>query len=345
MPRSTPYAAYLFVSFAGEAAEDGERIRFAVSDGDDPRSWVDLNRGEPVLASDLGEGGLRDPFIIRAPEADGDDAGTRARFFLIATDLKVYPDVDFARAQQTGSRSIMVWESTDLVTWSPQRAVEVAPANAGNAWAPEATWDDAAGEYVVYWASALYPDELDPAERDIRTSYQRMFTATTRDFREFSPARLWIDEPQGPGLGMIDSAVAFHDGAWHRFTKDESVMGMRQETSPDLRRTQGVEPGDGWTLLAERIGFGQPNPWGGEFSAGEGPSVFRSNAGDRWYLLQDQPEYHGGHGYALFETADLTAPDWRLVPDAVLPASPRHGTVIPITEAERQALLAAYPPA
>ncbi|WP_394550684.1 glycoside hydrolase family 43 protein [Agromyces sp. MMS24-JH15] len=340
MPRREAFSAYLFVSFAGEATDDAERIRFAVSDGDDPTRWIDLNRGAAILESELGERGLRDPFIVRGPAPDGGD-----RFFLLATDLKVHPAVDFARAQQTGSRSIMVWESDDLVHWSPQRAAALAPDGAGNAWAPEATWDEASGEYVVYWASATYPVAQHPDDRDIRTSYQRMFFATTRDFRSFSPARLWIDEPQGAGLGMIDSAVAFDAGVFHRFTKDESYMGMRQESSPDLRRTQGVETGDGWTLVAERVGFGQPNPWGGEFTAGEGPSVFRSNTGDRWYLLQDQPEYHGGHGYVLFETASLATPDWRIVQDASLPASPRHGTVIPITETERQALLAAYPPA
>jgi hypothetical protein len=329
------FDAYLFVYFSGESRLDDEAIRFAVSEGDDPLHWTELQGGAPVLTSELGERGLRDPFIIRSPHGDG--------FVLIATDLRVHPDVDFARAQQTGSRSIMVWSSADLVSWSAQWMADVAAANAGNAWAPEAIWDASAGEYLVFWASALYERGLAAERRDIRSSYQRMCTATTRDFESFSEPRQWIDEPRGAGLGMIDAAVVEHEGVFHRFVKDESYMGIRHERSTDLRRTQGVVPGDGWELVAERVGFGQPNPWGGEFTAGEGPTVFRANDGSRWYLLQDQPEYHGGHGYVLFETADLDAPDWRSVPDARLPASPRHGTVIPITAAERSALLGAYP--
>ncbi|WP_448003027.1 alpha-L-arabinofuranosidase C-terminal domain-containing protein [Agromyces bauzanensis] len=336
LPATEPYTAYFFPHFVGESTADGEEIYFAASVGNDAEEWMTLNDGQSVLASTLGEQGLRDPFIIRSPEGD--------RFFLIATDLKIYGGGDFGTAQETGSRSIMVWESTDLVNWSDQREVVVAPENAGNTWAPEAYWDEAAGEYVVYWASALYPADLPPEQRDISTSYQRMMYATTRDFVTFSEPQVWIDEPQGAGRGMIDSTVARQDGVYYRLTKDESYMGVRQERSTDLRRTQGVTDGDGWELMAERIGFGQPNPWGGTFTGGEGPSIFQSNTDDSWYLLQDQPSYHGGEGYMLFESSDLASAQWTSVPSAKLPESPRHGTVIPVTASEYQRLLETYQP-
>ncbi|MBE1878653.1 carbohydrate binding domain-containing protein [Myceligenerans sp. TRM 65318] len=47
----------------------------------------------------------------------------------------------------------------------------------------------------------------------------------------------------------------------------------------------------------------------------------------------------------LFETDDLGSGRWTANLDAELPASPRHGSVIPITAEERDGLLAAYPPA
>ncbi|MBL0886831.1 alpha-N-arabinofuranosidase [Myceligenerans sp. I2] len=47
----------------------------------------------------------------------------------------------------------------------------------------------------------------------------------------------------------------------------------------------------------------------------------------------------------LFETDSLSSGEWTANLDAELPASPRHGSVIPITAQEREALLAAYPPA
>ncbi|WP_157237083.1 alpha-L-arabinofuranosidase C-terminal domain-containing protein [Promicromonospora sukumoe] len=330
------HAAYFFPYFTGESTADGETISFAVSDGPDPLEWTTLNGGEPVLSSDLGTKGLRDPFLIR---------GGDGTYYLLATDLQIYGGGNFGDAQETGSRSIMVWESTDLVNWGEQREIELAPENAGNLWAPEAYWDEAAGEFVVYWASALYPDDVPPAERDIRDSYQRMLYATTTDFETFSEPQPWIDEPQGDGLGMIDSTVQQEDGVYYRLTKDESYMGMRQESSTDLRRTQGVSDGDGWDLIKERVGFGQPNPWGGTFTGGEGPTLFPSLTDDRWFLLQDQPSYHDGQGYMLFETDDLSSGEWTANLDAILPASPRHGTVLPITAEERDRLLAAYPPA
>jgi alpha-L-arabinofuranosidase len=330
------YAAYFFPYFTGESTADSETISFAVSDGPDPLEWTTLNGGKPVLSSELGTKGLRDPFLIR---------GGDGTYYLLATDLQIYGGGNFGDAQETGSRSIMVWESTDLVNWGEQREIELAPENAGNLWAPEAYWDEAAGEFVVYWASALYPADVPPAERDIRTSYQRMLYATTTDFETFSEPQLWIDEPQGNGLGMIDSTVQEEDGVYYRLTKDESYMGMRQESSTDLRRTQGVTEGDGWDLIAERVGFGEPNPWGGKFTGGEGPTLFPSLTDDRWFLLQDQPSYHGGQGYMLFESNDLSSGKWTANLDAILPASPRHGTVLPITAEEKAALLAAYPPA
>ncbi|WP_460705196.1 alpha-L-arabinofuranosidase C-terminal domain-containing protein [Myceligenerans halotolerans] len=331
------YAGYFFPYFTGESTADGETVSFAVSDGPDPLDWTTLNDDAPVLTSDLGTEGLRDPFVMRKTDGSG--------FVVLATDLQIFGGGNFGDAQETGSRSIMIWESPDLVNWSEQREVVLAPENAGNLWAPEAFYDADTGEYVVYWASALYPDDVAPEDRDIATSYQRMLYATTTDFVTFSEPQVWIDEKRGDGRGMIDSTIAEEDGVYHRLTKDESYMGMRQESSTDLRLTQGVSDGDGWDLTAERIGFGEPNPWGGEFTGGEGPTMFPSLTDERWFLLQDQPSYHGGEGYMLFETDDLSSGEWTANLDAELPASPRHGSVIPITAEERDGLLAAYPPA
>ena len=111
------YTDYFFAYFAGEGYSDGEQIYFASSQGG--LNWDDLNNNEPVLTSTLGEEGVRDPFIIRSPEGD--------KFYLIATDLKIYGNGDWNAAQNSGSQSLMVWESTDLVNWSDQRMVEVSP--------------------------------------------------------------------------------------------------------------------------------------------------------------------------------------------------------------------------
>ena len=67
-------------------------------------------------------------------------------------------------------------------------------------------------------------------------------------------------------------------------------------------------------------------------SAVEGPTVFKANPGDTsgstYYLFVDE---YGGRGYIPLGTDDLEAPDWQVPAGYSLPASPRHGTVIPVT--------------
>ena len=138
---------YLFVYFPYTPSKKDERIYFGISE--DGLNFNALNDQNPILESKLGTHGLRDPFIIRSHEGD--------KFYLLATDLNVAPiTVDGVTYSgrgfdvKTGSKSIMVWESTDLVNWSEQRECPVAPENAGCTWAPEAYWDDETEQYVVF---------------------------------------------------------------------------------------------------------------------------------------------------------------------------------------------------
>ena len=79
LPAPADYEAYAFAYFAGESTDDGEKIYFGASRGNDPLDYDVLNDGQPILASEHGTTGLRDPFIIRSAEGD--------RFYLLATDL------------------------------------------------------------------------------------------------------------------------------------------------------------------------------------------------------------------------------------------------------------------
>ena len=341
LPAPLDYEGYFFPYFKGETDTTFEEVYFSLSEGNDPLEWQPLNDGESVLQSDVGDEGVRDPFILRSPEGD--------KFYLIATDLNMhdkYGQYDFGSAQETGSQNIIVWESTDLVNWTDERAVEVSSDFAGNTWAPEAFYDAEAGHYVVYWASNLYPT-TDESNRDVTTTYNRMMYATTRDFVTFSEPQPWIDVQRGPGRGMIDVTVIQDGDLFYRFVKDEASMTIRQERSPELDAvvtgTLPTTTSEPWQLVKERVAAGQPNPWGGTFEQGEGPLVFRDNEDpSHVYLFIDQPSYHGGQGYVAFETHDLSSGTWTSIPSADLPSSPRHGTVLPVTQDEYDALLAAY---
>jgi beta-xylosidase len=315
------YAGYLFAYFTGEGTADGEQIRYALSRGNDPLHWRELNAGQPVLTSTIGEKGLRDPFVIRSPKGD--------KFYLIATDLRMYRNSSgsWDDVQRHGSKSVMIWESTDLVHWTDQRLVKVAPDNAGNTWAPEAYWDDSLGEYVVFWASKLYADG-DPEHTG--STYNRMMYATTKDFRTFSDPKVWDD----PGYSVIDSTVVKYKDTYYRYTKDERDPSSSSPCSKFITGEKSTSlTSTSYDFVSECIGSGA-------IERGEGPTVFKSNTEKKWYLFVDE---YGLRGYVPFETTDLDSGRWTPSTDYQLPASPRHGTVLPVTQAEYDRLLAAYP--
>ncbi len=97
-----PLEGYGFAYFTGNSLQ-GENIYFAASDGNDALTWDETNGGNPVLTSDYGEKGLRDPFVIRSPEGD--------TFYLIATDLSIGGGTTWDASQRQGSRYLEVWES------------------------------------------------------------------------------------------------------------------------------------------------------------------------------------------------------------------------------------------
>ncbi|GAB2807531.1 immunoglobulin-like domain-containing protein [Lentzea nigeriaca] len=324
LPKKAAMEGYVFAYFTGEATQDSEQVHFAVSRGNDPLHWDELNDGRPVLRSKYGETGVRDPFLVRSPEGD--------RFFLVATDLQINDGRGWDAAMRHGSRYLEIWESTDLVTWSEQRHVLVSDATAGMTWAPEATYDPLIGAYVVYWASNVYTD----AEHTGPT-YPRMMYSTTRDFRTFTRPQVWND----PGRGVIDSTVIRDGEYYYRLTTDEKVIGSCQrdivlERSRDLRAVD--LPGTGprnWELVDDCIRTGVGTDWV------EGPTAFKSNDGSKFYVFMDETPRRG---YLPFVTDSLANPNWSIPADYQLPAKPRHGTVLPVSMAELDRLRQGPPP-
>lgn len=351
--------AYFWAFFTGEG-DGAEHVSVAASKGNDALAWNTLNNGVPIIESTEGTEGLRDPFIIRSKDGD--------KFYMIATDLRIagLPG-GFKTAQISGSKYLEIWESTDLINWSDQRHVKVSSDYAGNTWAPEAFYDDETEQYVVYWASNLYDTENAADRTDV--TYNRMMYATTQDFISFSEPQVWIDVDQGKTAGVIDVSVAKEGDTYYRFYKNEKNMTLLEEKSNVFLDTYAgtTMPGthndpNKWSLITKEIASGLPNGAGNnKFHQGEGPTVFKSNDGDvngnEWYLMIDQPGYHGGpNHYVPFATkkslADTAKEDWHSeaaklsqnLPQNADGGKPRHGTIIPVTRSEYQAILEAYQP-
>ncbi|MBN0038579.1 family 43 glycosylhydrolase [Cellulosimicrobium cellulans] len=327
------FEAYMFAYFTADSIE-GEKIRFATSDGNDALRWKELNGAQPVLESTKGTMGLRDPFIMRSHEGD--------RFFLLATDLSV-GRTGWGGATDRGSRHLEIWESTDLVNWGEQRHVEVNLPNAGMTWAPEAFYDESIDAYLVYWTSTMYSDEARTVQDG---NGPQILTSITRDFRTFTDPEPWFKAADVPGLvedrGLIDSTVLKDGDTYYRFTKATQASGC---PSPDIigqRSTslRATTASGAWQLVDTCIGRTAGTP------EVEGPSAFLANDddvnGNRYYLWVDD---YGGVGYIPLMTDSLEGDvAWTYPSSFSLPRSPRHGSVIGITRAERDALAARWAP-
>jgi len=299
---------YLFVTFRGQHGPMDEQIYFALSK--DGRNWTALNDGKPVLVSKLGEKGVRDPYLLRSHDGK--------KFYLIATDLSIALNRGWSRAVRAGSRSLVIWESSDLVHWSEPRLVPVAPDDAGCTWAPEAIYDEEKGDYLVFWASTTGSDNF---------SKHRIWAARTKDFQTFSAPFIYIEKP----TAVIDTTIV-HDGrSYYRFSKDERDKAITLETSPKLTGPWTEVPN---FSLARLQGYEGPAGYVIEPASSEKPAV--------WCLILDH--YAKGLGYQPFVTHDLASGHFTPGESFVFPFPFRHGSVIPVTAAEYQRLQAAYPP-
>ncbi len=317
------YTAYLFAYFKGEGLAQGEQIYFAVSR--DGLHWRDINNGNPVLTSTLGEKGVRDPFIMRS--ADG------AKFYVIATDLKIYGNNDWTAAQTSGSKSVMVWESGDLINWSEQRMCRVAPDGAGCTWAPEAVYNNETGEYLVFWSSKI------PASQQVpnNDNTHRVYYCTTKDFKSFSQPKVWIElkNAKGNTISVIDATVIKVGDTYYRFKKNEATEAHKQ----------GM-PSSGKYIIMEKANslLGQWTEIGSamsQISYVEGPTCFKFNGEDKWCLFLDD---FGGKGYYPMVSSDLSSGQFSQPSDYQLPSVMRHGSVVSITEEEYNNLLSKYDP-
>ncbi|MCR2804242.1 family 43 glycosylhydrolase [Paenibacillus soyae] len=300
------YTGYLMVHFIGEQP-DGEQVYFSYSENG--LHWKDLNGGLPVLRSELGEKGARDPFLIRSPKED--------KFYLIATDLRIASGKGWGAAVEAGSRDIIVWESADLVRWSEPRAVTIGVPGAGCVWAPEAVYDEAADEFLVFWASATQgPDEQERKHK--------IYSSRTKDFRSFTPADIYIERDSH----IIDTTIIAHNGAYYRFSKDETTKNIVVEKGASLDKSSFVP----LRVPALESLFGV-----------EGPQIYKLNGREEWCLIVDR--FAEGKGYLPLLTSDLDGGEFRVLPDEAFDlgkTKKRHGGVLPITGEECARLLAAF---
>ncbi|MCV9888716.1 Ig-like domain-containing protein [Metabacillus halosaccharovorans] len=152
----------------------------------------------------------------------------------------------------------------------------------------------------------------------------------TRDFYTFTEPEVYIDL----GYSVIDTTMIEHDDKIYRLSKDERGNTSSSPNGKFIFQEVGNSVLDpNFELIKEGIGKGS-------IGQSEGPTIFKSNTEEKWYMFIDE---FGGRGYVPFETTDLQSGEWKVSENYDLPARPRHGTVLPVTKAEHEALLKTVP--
>ena len=315
-----PYG-YLMVHFVEDSAGYQEKIYLDISRGDNPQQWDPLNARNPIMASNLGTTGSRDPFITYNPENE--------TYYIIATDLRVFggDGGGWGVWQDHYSTKMNVWESKDLIHWSDVRQYDVALNSEGEKedtymgmmWAPEATWvDDYYGEgkgaFVVYWSSMT------------SSGYSKIMWGATTDFTQdtYEFGGVLID----PGHTVIDTTILQAGEKTYHITKDNAKgKELYMQVTTDK---EWWKPDTTWTTVQTNIGQSR-------FGAVEGPATFvdHSNENSFYLFVDDLPT----PGYQPMYTSD---PDkgWEYLDssDYYLTSMTKHGGVISLTKAQYDAL-------
>jgi hypothetical protein len=286
-----PKTAYLFTYFTGNGA-DGLHLAWSL----DGVKWKPLGDGKSYLTPVIGKAKLmRDPCVALGPDG-------------------VYHMVWTSGWWENG---IGYASTKDFITWSEQQDIPVMAheSTVRNTWAPELVWDKQREQFLIFWASTIpekFPETAGASEDGLN---HRMYATTTKDWRAFSPTRLWYD----PGFSVIDATIIPVGDGYQLVVKDETKTPVKKH----LLHAASADVEGPWSPLSV--------PFSRDWV--EGPTVLK--VGDAWIVFFDvYKEKHYGA---------LRTRDWKTFEDITaqisLPKGIRHGTAIEVPYAVIERLL------
>ncbi|MCD0489349.1 glycoside hydrolase family 43 protein [Pedobacter sp. MC2016-14] len=269
---------YVFTSFH-EPANEGLRLMYS----NDAYKWTDL--GKTFLKPEIGQQKvMRDPSMVQGPDGV---------FHLVWT------------CSWKGDKGFGYASSKDLIHWSPQQFIPVMEhePTTVNVWAPELFYDADLKQYIIIWASTVpFRFEKGVEEED---NNHRMYAVTTKDFKTFSKAQLFLD----PGFSVIDAVIL-------KKAKDDYVLVLKDNTRPN----RNIKVAFGNKALGPYTGVSAP--FSGKLT--EGPTVVK--AGKDWLIYYDA---YGEKRYAAMKTRDFkTFTD--VSSETVIPEGHKHGTIVKV---------------
>jgi hypothetical protein len=300
------YEAYLFAHMM-----EGDYGRLYYSVSLDGLHWEILNGGKRVF----------DQYHGHASICKGHDG----RYYLVGNRGDDKPDINF-------------WASEDLVTWKKysdyvpnlKQVPDYAKALA-RIGAPKVFYDQASSQYLLTWHT---PHDL--GQTVLPEPYwasQRTLFVTSKDLLTFSdPPRKFFSWD----IATIDVIVQPEGAAYYAVVKDERYPTLDWTTGKTIRVCQGTN------LLGP---YSEPGP---PISPNfrEAPTIIPSPNGKAWYLYYEQ---YPGVAYGLSVAATLEGPWFQVAGNQRpawdkfhLPLGVRHGSMLPITRKQYDALLGAF---
>jgi len=236
--------------------------------------------------------------------------GENNDYYMVATDM-------VSANGWASNRGLVMLRSTNLIDWTSS-AINIPKtfpvySSADRVWAPQVIYDPEAGKYMVYFAMRLGPNSSD------KIYYSYADSTFTR--LETVPKLLFAYNNNS----AIDADIIYKDSTYHLFFKTEgSGNGIKSATSKKL--TEGYVLYDKYLQVTNE--------------AVEGSCVFRLIDTDTFILMYDV-YISGKYEFAVSTDLKNFTKDNRPIS---FDFTPRHGTVIPITEKEKKALLAKWGP-
>lgn len=271
---------YLFTSFH-EPADGGLRLLYSR----DAYHWTDLNH--VFLKPEVGNAKImRDPSIAQGPDG--------VYHLVWTTGWKDDTGIGYA-------------ESKDLIHWSPERHIEVMAnePNAVNSWAPELFYDDVNKDFIITWASTI-PFRFPKGQEDEKNNH-RLYYTVTKDFKNFTPAKLFLD----PGFSVIDPEIV-------KIVNNKYVLVMKDNTRPNRNILVAFSnnPLGPYTDFSKRF----------TEMYSEGPTM--TKAGDNWLIYYDS---YRQKKFGAVRTKDFKT--FVNISDQVsVPEGHKHGTIFNVTK-------------
>ena len=304
-----PDKAYLFAHMTKE--------RYGVlyySVSRDGLYWRRINGGRPVSEEYRGHASI----------AKGPDG----RYYLVGN-------------QNDDDPLIRFWVSDDLIRWKrfgtykPNlKNIPGHPHTLQRIGAPKLFWDKASKQFLLTWHTPNVPGSDADPER--YWASQRTLYALSKDLKSFPrPPRRLLDWD----MATIDTVIEPNDdGGYCAIVKDERYPSYNWTTGKTVRISCAASLTGPYPDPAPPV---SPN-------FREAPTLIRSPDGKDWLLWYEQ---YAGTSYGLSMAPRLAGPWYQVsgnsgVPEwnrFEMPAGTRHGSMIQITKAEHDAIVAAFP--